>query len=282
MQYGQLRFCALALMLVLPLAGCGDDDNDDGGFASCGNGVIDGSEECDDGNLLDTDDCLSTCEEATCGDGFLNAGEEECDGSNFGGATCSSLGLGSGSLACENDCEVDTTGCGGTGPTPTPAPVVATATPGETPTGGTVPTATPPGGGATCSSGDSLTVAISLNSQGAPMSGVAMALTYPSSVVIPGSNEDQSVKDRVTFVPQGGLTTVSDQDPNSDLIDDRLQISIVSGTPFNQGPFVEVELDCTDGAPVPAAGAFGCSVQSASDDVGNTITATCSLTVTGP
>jgi cysteine-rich repeat protein len=49
----------------------------------CGNGVLEASEECDDGNTVDTDDCLNTCKKATCGDGMLWTGKEECDdGSN--------------------------------------------------------------------------------------------------------------------------------------------------------------------------------------------------------
>jgi cysteine-rich repeat protein len=39
-------------------------------------------EECDDGNDDETDDCLSTCLAAACGDGFVQAGVEECDDGN--------------------------------------------------------------------------------------------------------------------------------------------------------------------------------------------------------
>ncbi|MCB9565815.1 MAG: hypothetical protein H6710_01080 [Myxococcales bacterium] len=47
--------------------------------AVCGDGVVEGAEECDDGNDVDTDDCLSTCVAASCGDGFVWDGVEECD-----------------------------------------------------------------------------------------------------------------------------------------------------------------------------------------------------------
>ncbi|MEX1363618.1 MAG: MYXO-CTERM sorting domain-containing protein [Nannocystaceae bacterium] len=51
--------------------------------ASCGDGVIqDGVEECDDGNDDDTDECPSTCADATCGDGFVLEGTEDCDDGN--------------------------------------------------------------------------------------------------------------------------------------------------------------------------------------------------------
>lgn len=50
----------------------------------CGNEVTDAfrDEECDDGNNSDTDDCLSTCQIAFCGDGFVQSGVEECDDAN--------------------------------------------------------------------------------------------------------------------------------------------------------------------------------------------------------
>jgi cysteine-rich repeat protein len=48
----------------------------------CGNGVSEPGEQCDDGDADNTDACLDTCQNATCGDGFLWAGVEECDDGN--------------------------------------------------------------------------------------------------------------------------------------------------------------------------------------------------------
>lgn len=48
----------------------------------CGDGVVTSSEACDDGNDDDTDDCLSTCKRARCGDGIIREGVEECDDGN--------------------------------------------------------------------------------------------------------------------------------------------------------------------------------------------------------
>ncbi|MCH9687748.1 MAG: DUF4215 domain-containing protein [Deltaproteobacteria bacterium] len=45
----------------------------------CGDSLTVGGEECDDGNADDTDGCLSTCLDATCGDGFVQTGVEACD-----------------------------------------------------------------------------------------------------------------------------------------------------------------------------------------------------------
>lgn len=111
----------------------------------CGNGALEAGEQCDDANLVNTDACLNTCESASCGDGFVwqgveecddgndddtdectntcafpvsvcgdgvRTGSEECDGDDFGGATCDSLGQGGfGTLACANDCTIDTSRC---------------------------------------------------------------------------------------------------------------------------------------------------------------------------
>ncbi len=48
----------------------------------CGDGVTNGSEECDDGNLVDTDGCSSLCGINGCGDGDLDPGEV-CDDDNL-------------------------------------------------------------------------------------------------------------------------------------------------------------------------------------------------------
>jgi cysteine-rich repeat protein len=47
---------------------------------SCGNGILDATEMCDDGNLADGDGCTANCE-TICGDG-KKAGKEQCDDGN--------------------------------------------------------------------------------------------------------------------------------------------------------------------------------------------------------
>jgi cysteine-rich repeat protein len=49
--------------------------------AVCGNGAVEGDEECDDGNNVLTDGCLR-CKLATCGDGVKRDFVEECDDGN--------------------------------------------------------------------------------------------------------------------------------------------------------------------------------------------------------
>jgi len=58
---------------------------------SCGNGQVEVGEECDDGNEDNTDSCLNTCLNATCGDTYLWAVQEQCDdGNTDNGDGCSS------------------------------------------------------------------------------------------------------------------------------------------------------------------------------------------------
>ncbi len=44
----------------------------------CGNGVPEGTEQCDDGNTNNVDDCSNTCRTPVCGNG-VREGTEQCD-----------------------------------------------------------------------------------------------------------------------------------------------------------------------------------------------------------
>jgi hypothetical protein len=90
-------------------------DGADLGGATCGDfGFLGGTLRCAPDCTFDA----ALCEGVPfCGDGKINRAEEECDGSDFGGATCSSLGLLGGVLQCGSDCRVVTTACTGTGET---------------------------------------------------------------------------------------------------------------------------------------------------------------------
>ncbi len=50
--------------------------------AVCGDALVGPGEECDDGNSSDNDACLGTCVAATCGDGYVHVDVEECDDAN--------------------------------------------------------------------------------------------------------------------------------------------------------------------------------------------------------
>jgi cysteine-rich repeat protein len=59
------------------------------GDLGCGNGVVEGDEQCDDGNLVDGDSCSATCVAgvAVCGNGFVDVGET-CDDGPIDQAGC--------------------------------------------------------------------------------------------------------------------------------------------------------------------------------------------------
>jgi cysteine-rich repeat protein len=98
---------------------CGGPDC---GHCNCGDGVTSGllGEQCDDGNAVNTDDCLSTCRLPTCGDGFVHAGVEACDTAGQTAsceANCTKPVCGDGTLnilageACEDGNQVNTDDC---------------------------------------------------------------------------------------------------------------------------------------------------------------------------
>ncbi|MEZ4381974.1 MAG: hypothetical protein R3A79_11555 [Nannocystaceae bacterium] len=92
--------------------------------AVCGDGVVGGAEECDDGaNNADEGACTSACKAAVCGDGLVHAGTEACDdGVNDGSydgcvAGCGALGprcgdgVTNGPEACDDGDDVQGNGC---------------------------------------------------------------------------------------------------------------------------------------------------------------------------
>lgn len=94
----------------------------------CGNGIIEGAEECDSsalsgesctslgfdsGTLACAGDCTfdtTLCEGATCGNGIIEGGEQ-CDGSALNSQTCITQGFTGGTLACSGSCLFNTSSC---------------------------------------------------------------------------------------------------------------------------------------------------------------------------
>ena len=55
----------------------------DPGVGTCGDGVLNKGEGCDNGaNNSDTGACTTSCRQATCGDGLLQDSVEQCDDGN--------------------------------------------------------------------------------------------------------------------------------------------------------------------------------------------------------
>jgi cysteine-rich repeat protein len=58
---------------------------------SCGDGVLDPSETCDDGNAIDGDGCQRNCTSPGCGNGIVESGEA-CDDGNLANGDCCGAG----------------------------------------------------------------------------------------------------------------------------------------------------------------------------------------------
>ncbi len=123
--------------------GAGDDDPPCTGVClpePCGDGVVGGDEECDDGNAEDGDGCTHWCQEeppgcadstcsegedclncptdcggctepGNCGNGYAE-GDEECDRGDLRHQACSSIGYAPGILGCTSLCTFDVSLCG--------------------------------------------------------------------------------------------------------------------------------------------------------------------------
>lgn len=86
--------CALALALALGACGGGESSG-----AVCGDLVC------------ELDETASSCaRDCGCGNGVINPGEE-CDGTDYGDATCESVVQRGGTLSCNADCTFDVTAC---------------------------------------------------------------------------------------------------------------------------------------------------------------------------
>ncbi len=91
----------------------------------CGDGLVEGDESCDDGNLLDGDGCSALCAielAPVCGDGLVEGSESCDDGNLLDGDGCSALcaielapvcgdGLVEGSESCDDGNLLDGDGC---------------------------------------------------------------------------------------------------------------------------------------------------------------------------
>jgi cysteine-rich repeat protein len=111
---------ALIAALAVPMAAFAEGTGSAAGDAAaattttttlsvCGNAVLEGSEECDDGNNVNTDSCTNACTDAVCGDSIVGPGEECDDGNLVDGDGCDSnctlTACGNGILTEGEDCD---------------------------------------------------------------------------------------------------------------------------------------------------------------------------------
>ncbi len=122
------NLCFLCVFCFLALA-C---DAETKSVDTCGDGFLDPGESCDGDQMTVTTcsalgyydqtdpltckaDCtydLSVCTGGRCGDGLLQVDRgEKCDGANLDDQTCSSQGLGGGTLSCKTNCRFEVSRC---------------------------------------------------------------------------------------------------------------------------------------------------------------------------
>ncbi len=77
------------------------------GALTCGNGVVDAGEECDDGNKSNNDACTNECRTNICGDNYVYAGVEVCDNGAQNGNACNAS-YGSTCNYCSSSCKTIT------------------------------------------------------------------------------------------------------------------------------------------------------------------------------
>lgn len=126
----KIRYGVLAAP-ILVIASCGPTPGSSAEGPRCQNGLREDGEECDrldlggatcqslgyeSGTLVCRTSCVfdktgcSGSSGGACGNGVAD-GSEQCDRADLKGATCESLNLGTGTLACSPGCAHDTTGC---------------------------------------------------------------------------------------------------------------------------------------------------------------------------
>lgn len=89
-----VRSCGDGVVDAREVCDDGNNDNGDGCNAACtseevcGNGLYDTVEECDDGNTLAGDGCSALCELEACGNGVVDPSEQCDDGNTLAGDGC--------------------------------------------------------------------------------------------------------------------------------------------------------------------------------------------------
>jgi cysteine-rich repeat protein len=221
-----------------------------GGPATCGDGVRDPSEACDDGNLVENDGCRANCELPTCGDLSVNHPDEQCDEPNAGI---------SGDEEGQNCFECKLNVCGD-GILDIEEPVLEECDDKN---------ATPDDGCTNCTrdpvrcgpNGLTVTMALDFPEDIVGQLGAAQVrLSYPSPLDIPGSGFASTVRQRVTSKLPAGFTFQGpgissdwlggfDRDTNGDAVDDQVRVNLLPplGNGLRTGDVGQAQFDCPAG-----------------------------------
>jgi cysteine-rich repeat protein len=232
----------------------------------CGNSVREGTEQCDDGNDLNTDACTTACQNARCGDGFAYQGVEQCDDGNTVNDDF-----------CRNDCTYAPAVCGDG-----VRQFGETCDDGNTLDGDDCPSDCTI---ASCvGTGTRQLVTVNYTKPAAvSVGGIVVFLHYPDGTVgIPGLGNAAQVRARILNLPTGFTHVANDLDyairetlaPNG----------TVQGATIPQGQLFRISFDLCFNASPPVPGNFSCVVESASTPAGQDIdlvqnSMTCSVTV---
>ena len=240
----------------------------------CGNGAIDGSEECDDGNANDGDGCTRAC--TLCGNGTVTS-PETCEtpltctgGANDGNACTTAVDCPGGFCTtkniagCDANCTLPACGNGNVSGSET-CDDGNTSDEDACPADCIIDACTP-------QAGTDLTVQVNFAGSD-QVAGITVFLDYPEGEVnIPGSGADISAG-IITDLPGFAFGQSND-------LDHALIQAVVDVAAFPSGLLFNIHFETCAGAPAPTAGEFTCIVQSAGDVNLNPVPGvTCSVNV---
>jgi cysteine-rich repeat protein len=217
----------------------------------CGDGNVEGSEECDDSNTVATDACTDSCQSARCGDGITWEGVEECDdGNTIATDDCDNChvpvcgdGTRAGSEECDDGNDIPNDGCTSCQFDPV-----------------------------LCGAGGIRATVTYADPQTTNAAAGVMLLGYPAAASIPGSGPATSVRQRATNLSGASspVFLVSDVDTNANSVDDSLRMVFGTSATWPAGPFAEVRFDCASGTTLRGPD-FHCGFLDASDAFSNAI-----------
>jgi len=201
----------------------------------CPNEVVEGTEECDDGNLDPTDGCTKEC--TICGNGTTTA-PETCDDTNLVSgdgcdANCRTTGCGNelivGAETCDDGNTDDDDSC--------PSDCIVDQ----------------------CAPQSGTDFVVSVNFAGSEnVAGITVFLEYPEGKVsIPGSGASVPTG-IITDLPGFAFGQTND-------LDHALIQAVVDAGAFPSGLLFNIHFETCEGAATPTLGEFACTVQSAGD-----------------